>query len=110
MFTGRALQRMKNPRWLCDVGVLTAQEDGASEFPDPALLDRVTALQRVLFTYDDDFFAEAARRQGKSVAFSGIVFAKPLRITVGRVSEIWRSSQKPARSKTWLDRCSFLPL
>ncbi len=30
--------------------VLTAHEDQASELPDPELLDRATALGRVLFT------------------------------------------------------------
>ena len=42
------------------VDVLTAYEDGASELPDPALLDRASELGRVLFTQDDDLLAEAA--------------------------------------------------
>ena len=41
------------------VGVLTAQEDGAGDFEDPDLLDRATALGRVLFTQDDDLLREA---------------------------------------------------
>ncbi len=39
------------------VDVMTAQEDGAAEFEDSALLDRATELGRVLFSQDDDPFA-----------------------------------------------------
>lgn len=41
------------------VDVLTAQEDGASELDDPALLDRATELGRVLYTQDDDLLRES---------------------------------------------------
>ena len=41
------------------VDVLTAQEDGTTTFPDPDLLDRATALGRVLFTQDILFAAES---------------------------------------------------
>jgi predicted nuclease of predicted toxin-antitoxin system len=37
------------------VDVLTAQEDGLRNTPDADLLDRATALGRVIFTQDDDF-------------------------------------------------------
>ena len=37
--------------------LLTAQEDGAARLPDPALLDRVTVLGRMLFSRDEDFLA-----------------------------------------------------
>jgi hypothetical protein len=42
--------------------VLTAQEDGTGELPDPELLDRATELGPVLFTQDDDLLREAKRR------------------------------------------------
>ena len=42
------------------VDVLTAQEDGGRRLPDDKLLDRATALGRVLFTQDDDLLREAA--------------------------------------------------
>jgi len=44
------------------VGVLTAQEDGTNRLPDPELLDRSMATQRVLFSQDADLLREAARR------------------------------------------------
>ena len=50
-----------------DVDVLTVQEDGRTGFRDPVILDRATELKRVLFTQDDDFLAEATRRQLESL-------------------------------------------
>jgi len=41
------------------VDVMTAQEDGHQEASDTDLLDRATALGRVLFSQDDDLLAEA---------------------------------------------------
>lgn len=40
------------------VDVLTAQEDGGAGLDDPALLDRATSLERVLFTQDRIFSAK----------------------------------------------------
>ncbi len=66
------------------VDVLTAQEDGASRLSDPELLDRPTALGRVLFTHDDDLLREGARRQSIGESFSGVIYAHQLRITIGQ--------------------------
>jgi hypothetical protein len=38
------------------------------------LLDRATAIGRVLFTHDADFLAEAARHQRSEEPFGGIVY------------------------------------
>jgi hypothetical protein len=45
---------------LREVDLLTAFEDGAHGLSDPALLDRVSRLGRVLFSQDDDLLVEAA--------------------------------------------------
>ena len=66
------------------ISVLTAQEDGASGIPDPALLDRATALGHVLFSGDRDLLREAARRQQQGVPFAGMVFAHPRNVSVRR--------------------------
>lgn len=65
------------------VDVLTAQEDGTSRLRDPALLDRATALGRVLFSRDDDLLVEATRRQQAGVAFAGVVYAHALQVSIG---------------------------
>jgi predicted nuclease of predicted toxin-antitoxin system len=69
---------------LRSVDVITAQEDGASTLSDPELLDRATALGRVLFSQDDDLLREGARRQAAGEAFAGVIYAHQLRITIGQ--------------------------
>jgi hypothetical protein len=66
------------------IDVLTAQEDHADRLEDSALLDRATALRRVLFSMDKDLRREAAHRQRKGIAFSGVIAADELRITIGQ--------------------------
>jgi hypothetical protein len=51
------------------VDVLTAQEDGSATLDDPPLLDRVTQLERVIFSQDEDLPREAARL--RCLGFSG---------------------------------------
>jgi predicted nuclease of predicted toxin-antitoxin system len=56
------------------VDVLTAQEDGAGELGDPELLNRSSALGRVLVAQDTDFLREAARRYERAIQFAGIIY------------------------------------
>ena len=59
---------------------LTAQQDGARQLRDDELLDRASALGRVLFTRDADLLAEATRRQREAqeaTAYNGLVTAWP---------------------------------
>jgi len=60
---------------LRDVDVLTAFEDGASDASDQVLLDRATALDRVLVSQDADLLAEAAHRHAADIPFSGVIYA-----------------------------------
>ncbi|MCC7264756.1 MAG: DUF5615 family PIN-like protein [Candidatus Latescibacteria bacterium] len=92
------------------VEVLTAFEDGSAELPDPELLDRAGAVNRVLFTHDDDLLAEAAGRQATGIPFSGLVYAHPLRISIGaciRDLELLACTASPA---DLLNQVCFLPL
>jgi Domain of unknown function (DUF5615) len=68
----RAITQGLRPR---DVDVLTAQEDGARQLCEAELLDRASALGRVLFTRDVDLLAEARRRQGAGHPFGGVLRA-----------------------------------
>lgn len=104
-------------RWAITAGlrrrnldVLTAQEDGAARFEDPALLDRATQLGRVLVGQDDDLLQEAARRQAAGERFSGVVYSHQLRITVGqaiRDLELLATVYEPADME---NRVEYLPL
>ena len=92
------------------VDVLTAREDGSDRLDDPPLLDRATVLQRVLFTNDTDLLVEAARRQQVGVPFSGLIYAHPLRVSIGaaiRDLELIALTADPAELQS---RVQFLPL
>lgn len=92
------------------VDVLTAYEDGTSEYDDDDLLDRATELQRVLFTQDDDLLREAAKRIQEDIAFYGVIYAHQLRVSIGIcVNELEMIAQvgEPEDIK---NRVQFLPL
>jgi len=92
------------------VDVLTAQEDNAAQLSDPALLDRATALQRVLFTFDDDLLVEATRRQREGVAFAGVAFAQPSRVSIGTCVRDLELLAKAGTPEDVTNRVTFLPL
>lgn len=66
------------------IDVLTAQEDGMDRAADHELLNRATHLNRGLFTFDDDLVVEAVNRQRENKSFSGLIFAHPLRTSIGK--------------------------
>lgn len=66
------------------VDVLTAQEDGMARLDDALLLDRAGALNRLVFTQDDDFLAEANRRQTGGQPFVGVIYVHQPNATIGQ--------------------------
>ncbi len=92
------------------VDVLTAQEDNTDELSDPELLDRATALNQVLFTFDDDLLIEAAKRQRSSIPFSGVIFASPLKISIGACIKDLEIIAKAGEPEDLAKRVEFLPL
>lgn len=92
------------------VDVLTAQEDGASEFDDPQLLDRALSLGRVLVTQDIGFLREAARRQKKHEQFAGIIFAPQLDVTIGQCVRDLEMMARTSDAKEWVSSVDYLPL
>lgn len=93
-----------------EVDVLTAQADGASELEDPDLLDRATALGRVLFSQDEDLLAEATRRQRSGIPFAGVVYAHQVYVTVGRCISDLEVIAKAGSPEELANRVQFLPL
>jgi hypothetical protein len=92
------------------VDVLTAQDDQASSFTDPALLDRATSLGRTLFSFDTDLLKEASRRQREQIPFAGLVYAHPARISISDCIshlELIAIAGEPADI---VNRVEFLPL
>jgi len=92
------------------IDVLTAQEDGAAMFSDAELLDRATHLGRVLFTFDDDLLAEAAKRQRLGQPFSGVVYVHPLRVTIGQCIHDLELVAKAGEPEDLRNQVLFLPL
>lgn len=64
--------------------VITAQEDGYETRPDPDIMDRATALGRVIFTQDEDLLAEASLRQTNGLPFSGVIYAHQIGVSIGQ--------------------------
>ena len=93
------------------VDLITAQEDGTDALSDPQLLDRATALGRVIVTFDSDFLMEAALRQREeTLRFGGVIFVRARDITYGRcVIELHLLAQL-AEPAECADRVIFVPL
>jgi hypothetical protein len=92
------------------VDVLAAFEDGAATLADPSLLDRASALGRVLFTGDKDFLREAARRQRAGEAFSGVVYAHPRNVPIGKCVDDLEFIAKASDPADLADQMVYLPL
>ena len=93
-----------------DVDVLTAQEERGAELLDPDLLDRATALGRVLFRQDEDLLAEATKRQRGGIPFAGVVYAHQLYVTIGRCINDLELIAKLGNPDEIANRVQFLPL
>ena len=57
--------------------------DGTRELEDAGLLDRAKDIGRVLFTEDADMLVEVSRRHKTGIAFSGLIYAHQLNVTIG---------------------------
>lgn len=92
------------------VDVLTVQEDGHGGFPDPILLDRAMELQRVMFSQDQDFLTEAKRRQTEGIPFSGVIFARQSRVSLGECIHDLELIAKATDLSDFANWVQYLPL
>ena len=92
------------------VDVLTSQEDGTTRLADRDLLDRATALGRVLFSQDDDLLEEAARRQRAGVPFAGVIYGHQLRVSIGACVHDLEMVAKLCDPEDLSNRVEHLPL
>lgn len=92
------------------VDVLTAYEDGTSEFDDVALLDRAGELQRALFTRDDDLLVEARRRQQAGIEFYGVIYAHQLQASIGKCVQDLEIIAEVGNPEDLKNAIVFLPL
>ena len=92
------------------VAVLTAEVDNAAHLPDPDLLDRATALGRVLFSQDKDLLREGARRQQSGEPFAGVIYAHQLHVPIGRCLDDLELLAKACYPAEFVGRVEYLPL
>jgi hypothetical protein len=92
------------------VDVLTAQNDGAAELDDVDLLDRSTALGRVLFTQDIRFKALAEEWQRTGRNFGGLVFGHQLHGSIGQYVRDLELIAKATTPADWTGQIEQLPL
>jgi predicted nuclease of predicted toxin-antitoxin system len=92
------------------VDVLIAQEDGSRELEDPELLDRATALGRILFSQDKDLLCEAQQRQQNGQTFAGIIYVSQLKISIGQIIADLELIALASEHDEWINRLDYLPL
>ncbi|HTG18300.1 MAG TPA: DUF5615 family PIN-like protein [Blastocatellia bacterium] len=92
------------------IDVLTAQEDGAAELDDSQLLDRATALGRVVFTRDRDFLRHASELQRRGRRFAGVVFAQQLKVSIGQCVNDLELIAKVYEPDDMVNRVEYLPV
>ena len=68
------------------------------------------SVERVLFSQDDDFLAEANLRQQERKNFSGVVYAHKLRVSVGDCVRDLEIIAKAAYPEELANRVQYLPL
>jgi hypothetical protein len=78
--------------------------------PDDRLLDRATALGRVLVSQDRDLLEEASRRQREGVLFAGVIYSHQLRITIGQSIDDLELLAKTAEPEDLRNQVEYLPL
>ena len=92
------------------VDVLTSQEDETRRLSDTELLDRATALRRLLFTRDEDLLREAAQRQERGETFAGVVYAHQLRVSIGQCVQDLAVIALAGEPEDFANRVEYLPL
>ena len=91
------------------VDVLTAIDDSADRLPDDELLQRASALGRLMFTQDIRFMTLAEQWQKEGREFAGLVFGHQLRGTIGQFVQDLELIATASESAEWLNVVERLP-
>ena len=95
---------------LRNVEVLRAQDDGADQLSDSQLLDRALQLGYTLFTFDRDLLQEANKRQRSGQLFAGVIYAHPLKVSIGICVKDIGILAKVFEPAEMLNRVEYLPI
>jgi len=93
-----------------NVDVVTAFADGAAGEADDILLDRATKLGRVMVTFDVRFKAMAENWQRSGRVFGGLIYAHPMRVSIGKLVLDLELIAKATEPSEWLNAVEHLPL
>jgi hypothetical protein len=93
-----------------NVEVITAIEDNRADSSDDQLLERSTQLVRVMVTFDVRFKALAEEWQRIGRPFAGLVYAHPLRISIGKLVRDLELIAKATERGELADKIEHLPL
>jgi transposase len=90
--------------------IITSQEDETREVADEVLLRRATALDRLLFSQDQDLLQLARQWQTAGQTFAGLVFAHQERASIGRcIDDLELVAQCCSREEV-ANQVIFIPL
>jgi hypothetical protein len=89
--------------------VLTAFDDETQELPDDQLLERVTQLNRVLFTQDIRFRVLAETWQIAGKPFSGLIYGHQLGGTIGQFVKDLELIAKASEPDDWKNAVEYIP-
>jgi Domain of unknown function (DUF5615) len=87
----------------------TAIEDGSDRLSDEMLLDRATALNRVMFTQDVRFKAMAHDWQRQGRQFAGLLFGHQHGATLGTYVADLELVAKATELKDWVNIVEYVP-
>lgn len=89
---------------------MTVQQDGYVGRNDRDVLDRAAALGRMIFTNDTDFLQEATRHIAAGSLFAGIIYAHPLRVSIGQCVLDLELLAAAGTADELIGRVTYLPL
>ncbi|EAZ92818.1 DUF5615 family PIN-like protein [Crocosphaera chwakensis] len=95
---------------LREIDVLTVQEDGYSGVDDVIILDRATALKRIIFSQDKDFLIEANNRQVQGIEFVGVIYGHQLMISIVDCIRDLELIAKLGKLEEFANKVQYLPL
>ena len=93
-----------------NIDILTSQEDSTIELPDDQLLERSTALGRVLFTHDIRFRALAENWQRENKPFGGLIFGHQIGATIGQFVKDLEFIAQASDPEDWKNTVEYIPL
>jgi hypothetical protein len=92
------------------VDVLTSQEDKTTEQSDEDLLEIAGLKNRILFSFDTDFLKITKNLKEKGIEFTGLIYAHPLRISIGKCINDLELIAKLGNPEEFKNKIEFLPL